>query len=150
MTPSERLLEARLLLVDDEPANLALLDAVLRREGYRAIERVTDPNEAVARHLAFGSDLIVLDLMMPGIDGYALLDALHRLTPADALMPILVLTADTTIDAKRRALSLGAKDVMTKPFDVFELALRVGNLLDMRFLVERLRVARFRAGQANA
>lgn len=141
MTPSERLLEARLLLVDDEPANLALLEAVLRREGYRAIERVADPTRAVARHLEFGSDLVVLDLMMPGVDGYALLDALHRLTPADGFMPILVLTADTTIDAKRRALSLGARDLLTKPFDVFELALRVGNLLDTRFLVERLRSA---------
>lgn len=139
MIPPERLLDARLLLVDDEPANLALLEAVLRREGYRGIERVSDPEEAVARHLQFRSDLVILDLMMPGIDGYALLDALHRLTPADALLPILVLTADTTVEAKRRALSLGARDFLTKPFDVFELALRVGNLLDMRFLVERLR-----------
>lgn len=91
------------------------------------------------RHLTLRSDLIILDLMMPGIDGYALLDALHRLAPADELMPILVLTADITVEAKRRALSLGARDVMTKPFDLFELALRVANLLEMRFLVERLR-----------
>lgn len=137
MTPSATLLEARILLVDDEPANLALLAAVLRREGYGNIEAVSDPREAISCHLAFKSDLVVLDLMMPGVDGYALLDALHRLTPETELLPILVLTADSTIEAKRRALALGARDVMTKPFDVYELALRVANLLQMRRLVQR-------------
>ncbi|PAX08848.1 response regulator [Sphingomonas lenta] len=139
MIPSEHLRAARILIVDDEPANVALLEAVLRREGYEAIEGVTDPHLAVERRLAFEPDLVILDLMMPGIDGYALLDALRRVQPPDDFLPVLVLTADTTVEAKRRALALGARDIVTKPFDVFELGLRIANLLELRFLYRTCR-----------
>jgi DNA-binding response OmpR family regulator len=134
--------DARILAIDDEPANLALVEAVLAREGYSHIETLTDPRQAVQRHLAFRPDLVLLDLMMPSINGYALLDSLGRLTPEDELMPIMVLTADTSIEAKRRALALGARDIVTKPFDVFEFGLRVANLIELRlmFQIAKLRL----------
>lgn len=130
--------DARILAIDDEPANLALVEAVLMREGYRYFEALTEPRFATERHLAFKPDLVLLDLMMPSIDGYALLDSLGRLTGEGDLVPIMVLTADTTIEAKRRALALGARDIVTKPFDVFEFALRVANLIELRLMFERL------------
>lgn len=130
--------DARILVIDDEPANLALVEAVLRREGYAAITSVPDPNRATELYLTVRPDLVLLDLMMPGIDGYALLDRLGRLAAADDPVPIMVLTADTSIEARRRALALGARDVVTKPFDVFEFGLRVGNLVELRLLLERL------------
>lgn len=133
---------ARILVIDDEPANLALVAAVLAREGYAEVDTLADPQRAAARYLAFRPDLVLLDLMMPSIDGYALLDSLGRLTSADELVPIMVLTADTSIEAKRRALALGARDIVTKPFDVFEFALRVANLIELRLLFEQTRRAR--------
>lgn len=133
---------ARILVIDDEPANLALVAAVLAREGYAEVETLADPQRAAARYLACRPDLVLLDLMMPSIDGYALLDSLGRLTSADELVPIMVLTADTSIEAKRRALALGARDIVTKPFDVFEFALRVANLIELRLLFEQTRRAR--------
>lgn len=131
--------DARILAIDDEPANLALVQAVLLREGYKNVELLTEPLRAADRHLAFKPDLVLLDLMMPTIDGYALLDSLGRLTGEDDLVPIMVLTADTSIEAKRRVLALGARDIVTKPFDVFEFALRVANLIELRLMFERSR-----------
>jgi CheY-like chemotaxis protein len=133
--------DARILVIDDEPANLALVAAALAREGYSNIETVPDPRQAIERYLAFRPDLVLLDLMMPGIDGYALLDRLGRLLTANDLVPIMVLTADTSIEARRRALALGARDIVTKPFDVFEFGLRVANLVELRLLLERLNSA---------
>lgn len=125
-------------MIDDEPANLALVAAVLGREGYTAIETLIDPQAAIERYLTFKPDLVLLDLMMPHIDGYALLERLGRLACSDDLVPIMVLTADTSLTARRRALALGARDIVTKPFDVFEFGLRVANLVELRLLFERL------------
>ncbi len=131
--------DARILVIDDEPANLALVAAVLVREGYAHVETLADPRCAAERHLALRPDLVLLDLMMPSIDGYALLDSLGRLTDPDDLVPIMVLTADTSIEAKRRALALGARDIVTKPFDVIEFALRVANLVELRLMFAQTR-----------
>jgi CheY-like chemotaxis protein len=139
MTTPRKLQDARILVIDDEPANIALVEAVLTREGYRHFEALTEPRFAAERHLAFKPDLVLLDLMMPSIDGYALLDSLGRLTGETDLVPIMVLTADTSIEAKRRALALGARDIVTKPFDVLEFALRVANLIELRLLLKHLK-----------
>ena len=141
MIPPRSATDARILAIDDEPANLALITAVLLREGYTQVETLTDPRLAAERHLAFGPDLVLLDLMMPSIDGYALVDSLGRLTGTDDLVPIMVLTADTSIEAKRRALALGARDIVTKPFDVFEFALRVANLVELRMMFQWFKAA---------
>lgn len=138
MTMKRQAIDARILVIDDEPANLALVEAVLGREGYRSVEALTNPRLAVETYLEIRPDLVLLDLMMPGIDGYALLDRLGRLAPPHDPVPIMVLTADTSIEARRRALSLGARDIVTKPFDVFEFGLRIANLIELRLLLEEL------------
>lgn len=139
LVPETTVRDARILVIDDEAANLALMRQVLAREGYRAVTTEADPQRAVDRFRALAPDLVILDLMMPGLDGFALLDALQRLVPADDVVPILVLTADASLDARRRALALGAREFVTKPIDVLEFGLRVGNLLALRFLVATLR-----------
>lgn len=130
---------ARILLVDDQPANLRLLEDLLAREGFGNVLSTTDPSQVRDLYAAFDPDLVVLDLLMPGTDGFAVLEQLGRLRPLDDFRPVLVLTADASIDARRRALSLGAKDFLAKPFDAIEAMLRIWNLLETRQLYQRLR-----------
>lgn len=126
------------LIVDDNAANVALLKAVLGRAGLARVEAVSDSREAMASYDRVQPNLVLLDLHMPGVDGYELLSQLSERAGAKYL-PILVLTADTTRDAMHRALSLGARDFLTKPLDVLEVTLRVRNLLETRELYDRLR-----------
>ena len=127
-------LDANILIVDDEPANVALLERTLRRAGYSSVRGTTDPSEALAVGTAIKPDLILLDLHMPLVDGFAILRALGETQPADAFLPVLVLTADATDGAKHRALRAGATDFLTKPFDITEVELRIRNLLTTRRL----------------
>ena len=129
----------RILIIDDEAANVLLLASVLEREGYGDIHTLTDPAQALAAYVQLEPDLVLLDLTMPEVDGFQLLEAFKRHDRPDEFRPVLVLTADSTIAARRRALALGAKDFVTKPFDVIEVALRISNLLETRILYERLR-----------
>ena len=129
----------RILIIDDEAANVLLLASVLEREGYSDIHTLTDPAQALAGYVRLEPDLVLLDLTMPEVDGFQLLEAFKRHDRPDEFRPVLVLTADSTIAARRRALALGAKDFVTKPFDVIEVALRISNLLETRILYERLR-----------
>ncbi|HEY0972962.1 MAG TPA: response regulator [Solimonas sp.] len=133
------LLASRILIVDDQQANLRLLEDLLGREGFSNLVSTTEPEQALQLHTAFDPDLVLLDLMMPGMSGYAVLEQLERMRPPHEFRPVLVLTADATSQAKRRALSLGAKDFLTKPFDSVEAMLRVWNLLETRTLHKRLR-----------
>lgn len=135
----DELLASRILIVDDLPANLRLLEDLLGREGFSHVVSTTEPQQALELYSAFDPDLVLLDLMMPGMSGYAVLEQLERLRPAHDFRPVLVLTADATSQAKRRALSLGAKDFLTKPFDPVEAMLRVWNLLETRTLHKQLR-----------
>lgn len=135
---SEEMLSRRILAIDDEEANVLLLRSLLSREGYRDIHCLTDPTKALAAYVELQPDLVLLDLMMPFVDGFNLLEAFGRHDRADDFRPILVLTADTTIETRRRALALGAKDFVAKPFDVIEIALRISNLLETRLLYQKL------------
>ena len=135
----DELLASRILIVDDQPANLRLLEELLGREGFSNVLGTTEAEQALDLHTAFDPDLVLLDLMMPGMNGYAVLEQLERRRTADEYRPVLVLTADATREALRRALSLGAKDFLTKPFDPIEAMLRVWNLLETRHLHQRLR-----------
>ncbi len=134
----ETLLTRRILVIDDEAANLLLLQTILEREGYENLRFLSDPLSAVETLIEFDPHLILLDLMMPGLDGYQLLDAFRRQTLPHQYRPVLVLTADTTIEARRKALALGAKDFLSKPFDVIEIGLRIANLLETQVLYEQL------------
>ena len=134
--------ESVVLIVDDEQANLDLLEACLADDGYRHLHCVRDPREVMARYEALGPDIVLLDLHMPHLDGFALMEQLlERVAPGDFL-PILVLTADITTGAKTRALSGGAKDFLSKPFDLGEVVQRIANLLEIRHLHREEREAR--------
>jgi signal transduction histidine kinase/DNA-binding response OmpR family regulator len=131
-----------LLLVDDEEANLDLLEVLLRAEGYDAVIRTSDARRAIPLWEAHAPDLVLLDLHMPHRDGFAILGDIRARTPADDYRPVLVLTADATPEAKERALSSGAKDFLNKPIDATEALLRVHNLLETRVLYAQQRHAR--------
>jgi putative two-component system response regulator len=119
---------AHILVVDDEEANVALLDFMLRQGGYTHVLSTTDSTQVLSLYDEFQPDLLLLDLHMPIMDGFDVLRALNPYIPPDAYLPILVLTADVTFEAKEKALSSGAKDYLT------EVLLRVRNLLEVRFL----------------
>lgn len=133
------LLNAKILIIDDAEANLRLLEDLLSREGFHQVISTADSTRALDLLKAFQPDLILLDLMMPELDGYALLEIFSRHIPKEEYLPVLVLTADATIAAKRKALALGAKDFLTKPFDTIEAMLRVWNLLETRMLYKHLK-----------
>jgi signal transduction histidine kinase/DNA-binding response OmpR family regulator len=126
--------DAAILVVDDDEANVDLLESMLADEGYRNVMSTRDARQAVALYDSFSPDLVLLDLHMPHLDGFGVLREIARRTPADAFVPVLVLTADITPEAKQRALSEGAKDFLTKPLDATEALLRIRNLLETRYL----------------
>lgn len=130
----ERQDQARILIVDDEPQNVRYITDVLNWAGYDSVEGVTDPSEAEQRFHEVDPDLVILDLLMPGLDGFGVLEAIQKTLPDDAYLPILVLTSDISSESRRRALSSGAKDFLNKPMSPTELRLRVDNLLETRFL----------------
>ena len=126
---SEELGVERILIVDDEPANLKLLDRMLGAQGYRGLVSIADPREVLPRYLEQRADLILLDINMPHLDGYQVMEQLKALNDP-LLPPIVILTAQHGKDFLLRALAAGARDFITKPFDRNELLMRVRNLLD--------------------
>jgi putative two-component system response regulator len=130
---------ARVLLVDDEPANLTFLRHVLETEGYAELIAFTDPVEACDRFAEIDPDVVVIDLWMPRLDGFEVIARIQEQLPAGNYLPILVVTGDPTPEARRRALSTGARDFLTKPLSPSEVRLRVGNLLETRFLHMQLK-----------
>jgi signal transduction histidine kinase len=128
----DELLHMRILAVDDEPVNIALLQDLLEFSGFTQIESTTNPREVLEIFRARRPDLILLDLNMPFIDGFGVLKLLGEEVAASEYIPILVLTADISVETKRRALAVGATDFLTKPFDPVEVLLRITNLLRTR------------------
>ena len=135
----EQLRASKILIIDDAEANLRLLEDLLAKEGFEQVISTTDSSKTMDLVTAFAPDLILLDLMMPVVDGFSVLDQLSRHVGSDEYLPVLVLTADATIATRRKALALGAKDFLTKPFDTMEAMLRVWNLLETRWLFQQLR-----------
>lgn len=121
----------KILIIDDEPANVALLEDMLCENGYTRVRSITDARVAIDTCGAFEPDLILLDLLMPYVDGLAILKFL-RGHSSEIFLPIVVLTADISDETKRRALESGATDFLHKPFDQTEVLLRIRNLLDTR------------------
>lgn len=130
--------QMRILAVDDDESNLLLLRRILERDGYTRVDVVSDPSLVPPRFVEMRPDLVLLDLQMPGIDGFELMDRLVPLTDDGSDVPFLVLTADATDETRRRALSIGARDFLTKPLDSVELLLRVRNLLHVKHLQDRV------------
>ena len=130
---------ARVLVVDDQEANLQLLERILRPLGVE-VALLADPRRAAKRLIEFAPDIILVDLHMPHMNGFEVLAQIRDFSSTDAFLPVVMLTADITPEAKRRALSLGVTDFLTKPVDVIEVALRVENLLRTRMLHQQLRL----------
>jgi putative two-component system response regulator len=130
---------ARILLIDDEPANLEFLSHVLAPEGYGELTALSDSVEAVDRFQELDPDVVITDLRMPNLDGFEVMARIQQQLPAGCYLPILVATADPAPETRRRALSAGARDFLTKPLSPAEVRLRVRNLLETRFLHEQLR-----------
>ena len=116
---------ANILIVDDQEANIYILEYFLSSQGYTNIKTTTDPRNVVPLYISFKPDIILLDLSMPYLSGFEVMEQLKALTPANTFLPILVLTADVTTESKQRALSGGASDFLTKPFDLVEVELRL-------------------------
>jgi two-component system, sensor histidine kinase and response regulator len=133
--------EARILVIDDEDSNLRLLHGVLSPT-YDHVEMVSDARNLQDTLVEFSPDVVLVDLHMPHVSGYDVLDAVRNSKPEDEFLPVVVITADVSHEARRRALALGATDFLTKPIDVIEVALRVSNLVRTRFLYRELRDAR--------
>ena len=108
-----------ILIVDDQQANVDLLEQILGMQGYRRVYSTTDPRQVATLCSELNPDLILLDLHMPHLSGVEVIEQLRH-TASDLYLPILVLTADITPEAKRQALQSGASDFLSKPFDVTE------------------------------
>src|SRR4051795_4861592 len=124
-TDELELRQLRILAVDDEDSNLLLLRRILERAGYTEVVVTTQPSQAPGLFVQMQPDLVLLDLHMPGMDGFELMERLALLTEAGSGVPVLALTADATHETKRRALEAGARDFLPKPLDRVELLLRV-------------------------
>ena len=129
------ILNASILIVDDQKANVQLLEQMLGEAGYRRITSTTDPQSVCALHRDHQYDLILLDLKMPGMDGFQVMEGLKEIE-TDGYLPILVITAEP--GHKLRALAAGARDFIAKPFDLVEVKTRIHNMLEVRLLYKQL------------
>ena len=129
---------ANILIVDDQEINVRLLEKILDQAGYRNITGITDSREVEQLYADHQYDLILLDIRMPHLNGFEVLERLNKIH-TDSYIPVLILTAQNDQETKLRALQLGAKDFLTKPFDQTEVLLRIQNLLEVRLLHQQQR-----------
>jgi PAS domain S-box-containing protein len=129
------ILRASILIVDDQDANVTLLEQLLSETGYTCVASTTSPREVCALHRKNRYDLILLDLQMPGMDGFQVMEGL-KTNDADGYLPVLVITAQP--GHKLRALQAGARDFISKPFDLVEVKTRIHNMLEVRLLYKKL------------
>ena len=130
---AQDILAAKILIVDDQRANVALLERLLAEAGYTQVSATMDPQTVTTLHAAHAYDLILLDLQMPVMDGFEVMAGLKR-NATDPYLPVIVLTAQPA--HKLRALQAGAKDFISKPFDLLEVKTRIHNMLEVRLLYE--------------
>jgi len=137
-TSNKDQLRAKILIVDDEPGNILVLKRMLAAVGYQNVRSTTDGKEVADIYRSFCPDLILLDIKMPGCDGFEVMKELKKLK-GDDYLPILILTAQRDGDTRLRALESGAKDFVNKPFEATEILARIGNMLEVRLLHNQLR-----------
>ena len=129
---------ANILIVDDTVANIDLLVGLLEKLGYTSIKSTTDPCSAVNLFKTFQPDIILLDLLMPNLSGVEVMKSIVQLIPKAEYLPILVLTAVISPEVRTEVLMAGAKDFLSKPFNLIEVGLRIKNLLETRFLYQQI------------
>src|ERR1700722_2549481 len=125
---------SKLLIVDDDESSIRFLTVILQNAGYSRLNSLTDSREASRYYAELEPDLILLDFLMPYLDGLEVIKALQSRIPRSSYVPIVILTSDADPRVRQRALSMGADDFITKPFNQAELVLRVGKLLETRLL----------------
>jgi putative two-component system response regulator len=125
---------AQILVIDDNEHNLKLANQVLQFAGYTQVKTLQDPRKAVEAIVCETPDLVLLDVHMPYMDGYEILEQVNKRSNPDTFVPILMCTSDNSLEARQRALKLGANDFITKPFERTEMLLRVRNFLRMRYM----------------
>jgi PAS domain S-box-containing protein len=135
MINSRDMLDASILIVDDQASNVSLLEQMLGEAGYARVASTMNPQEVCALHRKNHYDLILLDLQMPLMDGFQVMEGL-KTNDADSYLPVIVLTAQP--GHKLRALQAGARDFISKPFDLVEVKTRIRNMLEVRLLYKRL------------
>src|SRR5512141_1254178 len=135
MVSAADILNASILIVDDQETNVSLLEQLLAEAGYTRVASTMKPQEVCALHRKNRYDLILLDLQMPGMDGFQVMEGL-KTNEADSYLPVIVLTAQP--GHKLRALQAGAKDFISKPFDLLEVKTRIHNMLEVRLLYRQL------------
>jgi len=135
----QQLCEAKILIVDDEEADIRVLEWALRQAKFPNFQSLTDPTRARKEFVQYQPDLVVLDLHMPKLDGFAVLKQLRESAPARDFLPVLVLTGDNTSEIRSQALKAGASDFLGKPIDYTEVMLRIRNLLQTRFFHQQAR-----------
>ena len=133
MISATDILHASILIVDDQESNVLLLEQMLRDAGYRSITSTMDPHAVCELHRSNHYDLILLDLQMPGMDGFQVMEGLKEIE-SDGYLPVLVITAQP--GHKLRALACGAKDFVSKPFELPEVLARVHNMLGSALVVQ--------------
>ena len=135
MITATEILNASVLIVDDQQSNILLLEEILREAGYTHVSSTMDPHAVAALHRKNRYDLILLDLQMPGLNGFQVMENLKAIE-TESYIPVLVITAQPA--HKLQALQAGAKDFVSKPFDLTEVKTRIHNLLEVRLLYRRL------------
>lgn len=140
----DTLLQAKILIVDDDINNVRLLQDILRVNGFTDVKGTDDPRGVISLFIEYDPDLVILDLNMPHVNGFELLNMMQPLVEEMDYLPVLVVTAEHSYDARRQALTNGASDFLTKPFLADEVYVRITNMLRLRhrtnFLKEQVRV----------
>ncbi len=138
MIQEAELLNSNIMVVDDEPANVQLLLRALENEGFNSVKSTTDPREAIEMYQQFIPDLVLLDLRMPHLDGFQVMEKIKEFEKG-SYIPVLVLTAQSDDETQMKALNAGAKDFLGKPFNLTEVVCRIRNMLEVRLLHNKVK-----------
>lgn len=141
--PNEQELSTgKILIIDDEEAHVRVLEWALKQAKFLNYQSVTDSTLAKDRFSQFRPDIVLLDLNMPQFDGFDVMEQFKQLLGPDDFVPVLMMTADTSAETRRRALSIGIHDFLNKPLDYTEVMLRIKNLLQTRYMFRQMQEMR--------
>ncbi|MBT3923693.1 MAG: response regulator [Nitrospina sp.] len=138
MIDKAEILKAKILMVDDESSNIVVLESALKQAQYSCINSTTDSRKAISLYQELKPDLVLLDLRMPHLDGFQVIEQIKQIEDDDSYAPILVLTAESDPAVRLKALQLGARDFLSKPLDLSEVLCRIHNILEVRLLNKNL------------
>ncbi len=133
MITTQQIHAAKILIIDDEPANVMVLEETLQQSGQTSIKSISDPREALDTYKKFQPDLVLLDLNMPHLNGFEVMAQIEDVDPENKI-PIMILTAQIDQSTRLKALDAGAREFLTKPFDILEISLKIRNILEIRLL----------------